>query len=446
MLSKKFIRLCENLNPLVFHLLLVTMIAMEQHAVPQDIAGFKFKLVGDMTLKQFGELAGGAVLAYLFYSSGWPFFIRWPLIIGAGSFGFALAFLPIEERPLDVWIVNFLKAIYQPTLYVWRKKPAALAYIPTTPSAPARPQPSDIPPPTKVAFVQPGPAPIPQIPPSPTTAEPGVLPPLPTPQPSTPPASTPTTPPTLSVEELQKLREEKLKELGWAKKQLDQMTTQVRTDTYQAQKGGDIMTLDRLAQVRDEKQQDLDHQFKDLLSEDRKIIDQIETIKARILSLQGMDTAQLQSQLQTLSQQREALAAKIASFQAQIQKAPPPPPPTAAPSDSQVRVVDRPAVKETMISLTDVPNIINGLIVNEGGMPLDNTILVIKDKTGNSVRALKSNQVGQFIASTPLENGTYYLEFERPNYHFDVLEVVMNGQPLAPIQVCGKATNLNASS
>ncbi|MBI3887665.1 PrgI family protein, partial [Candidatus Microgenomates bacterium] len=94
---------------------------MEQHAVPQDITGFKFKLVGDMTLKQFGELAGGAAVAYIFYATNWPGVIKWPFVLFFTLFGFALAFLPIEERPLDIWIGNFVKAIYKPTLYIWKK-------------------------------------------------------------------------------------------------------------------------------------------------------------------------------------------------------------------------------------------------------------------------------------------------------------------------------------
>jgi hypothetical protein len=35
----------------------------------------------------------------------------------------AFAFLPLEERPLDVWILNFFKSIYAPTVYLWQKQP-----------------------------------------------------------------------------------------------------------------------------------------------------------------------------------------------------------------------------------------------------------------------------------------------------------------------------------
>lgn len=95
---------------------------MEQHPIPQNVTAYQFRLVGDMTLKQFLELAGGLLLAFL--STRFtiiPVFVRWPL---AGVFAFggvALAFLPVEERPLDIWLINFVKSIYSPTQFLWKK-------------------------------------------------------------------------------------------------------------------------------------------------------------------------------------------------------------------------------------------------------------------------------------------------------------------------------------
>lgn len=94
---------------------------MEQHPVPQQISSYQFRLVGDMTLKQFFELAGGVVVAIIFYATKLPFIIKWPLIIFFVLFGAALAFLPIEERPLEQWIIAFFRSIYSPTQYTWRK-------------------------------------------------------------------------------------------------------------------------------------------------------------------------------------------------------------------------------------------------------------------------------------------------------------------------------------
>lgn len=106
---------------------------MEQHPVPQHISAYQFRLVGDMTLKQFGLLAGGAVVALLFYASPLPGYFKWPLAGIAGFGGFALAFLPIEERPLDRWLTAFFKAIYSPTQFIWKKKAVIPEFFQVTP-------------------------------------------------------------------------------------------------------------------------------------------------------------------------------------------------------------------------------------------------------------------------------------------------------------------------
>lgn len=418
---------------------------MEQHAVPQDITGFKFKLVGDMTIKQFGELAGGAVIAYIFYASGWHPIFKWPLVFFFGFMGFALAFLPIEERPLDIWIINFFKSIYQPTLYIWKK----VAVVPTTASAlnmtttslvMANLQPAPSQPATQLWPFSKQSPPTAAKTPAPQPDHPVQTPVVPAPaKPSAEPTPTTPAPQTLSIEDLQVLRDQKTKELEQAQNKLETVTNDVKADTYVASKPN-IVTVDDLAHRRDEKRQSDEVALRELLDQNRKLVDQIESAKVRVLALQGADTNQLETQLDNLSKQHDDLDAKITQLRDQLEgkKAD-----TNTGSDdsqtanSQVRISQTPT-RQSDISLTDVPDIINGLIFNEQGVPLDSTILTIKDKVGNSIRALKSNQVGQFIASTPLEKGTYYLEFERPGYKFDVLEITLSGQLIRPIEVKGK--------
>ncbi len=95
----------------------------EAHPIPQNVTSFQFKLVGDMTLKQFGYLAGGASFAYLvfvFFSHDYPI-ITWPIIVTSALLGIAFAFVPVGSRPLDHWLVAFMKAVYSPTKKVWAK-------------------------------------------------------------------------------------------------------------------------------------------------------------------------------------------------------------------------------------------------------------------------------------------------------------------------------------
>lgn len=94
---------------------------MQQHPIPQNISSYQFRLVGDMTLKQFFQLAGGLVVALIFYSSPLLPIIKWPFAIVSAILGVALAFLPLEERPLERWIFAFFRAIYSPTEYFWKK-------------------------------------------------------------------------------------------------------------------------------------------------------------------------------------------------------------------------------------------------------------------------------------------------------------------------------------
>ena len=95
---------------------------MEQHAIPQQISSYEFKLVGDMTLKQFIKAAAGIIIAILINSTNLIIIIKWPLMLFFAAFGLALAFLPFEERPLETWIISFIKSIYSPTIYIYNKK------------------------------------------------------------------------------------------------------------------------------------------------------------------------------------------------------------------------------------------------------------------------------------------------------------------------------------
>jgi len=106
---------------------------MEQHPIPQQISSYEFRLVGDMTLKQFLKLAGGVLIAYLVYNSSLLLILRFPIALTFLLLGIGMAFFPINERPLEFWLITFLKAIYSPTIYIW-KKPLSRQSISRPPS------------------------------------------------------------------------------------------------------------------------------------------------------------------------------------------------------------------------------------------------------------------------------------------------------------------------
>ncbi len=93
----------------------------KQHAIPQSIMSVEFKIIGDLTLKQFFFLLIFCGLAYTSFMAVGPFIIKWLLVIFFTASGLAFAFMPLGDRGLDTWIVNFLRAMFLPNQFVYRK-------------------------------------------------------------------------------------------------------------------------------------------------------------------------------------------------------------------------------------------------------------------------------------------------------------------------------------
>jgi len=102
---------------------------MESHPIPRQITTFEFKLIGFLTLRQFIYLA-------VFFPVGVIFFYLTPLPLLNILFalipvllGLALAFVPYNDRPLDIWIKNFIKKLFSPSQYYYRKKNQPPAFL-----------------------------------------------------------------------------------------------------------------------------------------------------------------------------------------------------------------------------------------------------------------------------------------------------------------------------
>ncbi|MBI2017953.1 PrgI family protein [Candidatus Daviesbacteria bacterium] len=342
---------------------------MEQHPVPQNVTTFQFKLVGDMTLKQFIYLATGSSIAYLlfvFASSRYPL-ISWPLIIISASLGAAFAFLPIQARPLDQWVIAFFKAVYSPTKRIWEKgdktyqdeplfKSRYLTYMSGM---------------SRVPSVSPSaPQPIQQ------TAKPI--------QPAAP-ADLPS--------------HQELKQTVDLAKQAQNLQMRI------------IQTERQLSQIKQAAQNP--HTLSPNYSQE---------VNKALSDLQGLVT-----QASGIKQKLETVDASIA------------PPPAITKASVKVIVPEKP--KQTQLALTTFPNVINGIIKDNLSNYLDSVVVVIYDKEGLPVRALKTNKLGQFTGSTPLPNGTYKIEVEKDGFSFDVLQIELSGQVLAPLMITSKGVN-----
>ena len=106
---------------------------MDNHPIPQDVTGFQFKLIGNMTVKQFAYLAAGCVLAVIAYytpvTALWAVVIKYMLVPVFGLTGAAFAFLPYEGRPLDTIVSHFFMALFKPNQYIYQKKGGRLAFL-----------------------------------------------------------------------------------------------------------------------------------------------------------------------------------------------------------------------------------------------------------------------------------------------------------------------------
>ncbi|MDP3724557.1 MAG: PrgI family protein [bacterium] len=411
---------------------------MTQHPIPRDIASFKFKLVGNMTVSQFAMLSGWIIVAYALYLTPLPNPIKLPFVLLATFLAFAFPFLPIEERPLHHWILAFLKAAFFTELRrVWKKAAAAddLFALPLNRLAPviakqtiSPPVSTETPPPSTVTMqgVQTTVQTAPTIPPSLTPTPSMTIPPIP-PQPQ--PIFIPrpqTSPPPIPTDRTQKTAQEIIQEasLTHMVKTGDDRSDILHTQNAHLEKIIQKLETD-LGDVRNQQQQSF----------------QQKTALTDTVTL-------LQQQLAGAIGQREHLNRQLYS----LQESPRPLAGTAATSTPQRVVImqpqpsmsmPKPAVPSTMPAqpsgvlpqLTTIPNAINGIVRGKQSEFLSDVIVVIKDQAGLPARALKTNRLGQFVVSTPLPNGTYFVELEKEGYTFDTIEVQVTGRVLGPITI-----------
>ena len=100
-----------------------------KHPVPQNVMDVEFKVVGDLTVRQVMYLFGGGIMVALFWKSGLPQFWRWAFMIFSGVLSIAIAFVPVQERGLDKWVISFIGAITSPSQRIWRKTYSPPSYF-----------------------------------------------------------------------------------------------------------------------------------------------------------------------------------------------------------------------------------------------------------------------------------------------------------------------------
>ncbi len=389
---------------------------MENHPIPQDITGFEFKLVGDMTIKQFAYMAGGVIIGWVFYVLPILGIIKIPLAIMSVAIAAALAFLPIAGRPMDLMIRHFLKAVFSPTQYVYQRMSGQLL-------APA--------------------------------------------------GSAPTS--TLS-EMSQKQLSDFLNALPIKKNKLDQKETVffqalnqygaaqpvqsppgfVSEHTYAKQAASQPQPAAQpVAPAKEQKEETkAEKPNQDLLKTAAVLEKQLEEAKAKEAAESTVNSKeylaahqkvlQLQENLNSLLLEKQQLETKLISLQKRVENqgkpvfSPSTATPTAPAETKFVRSIPQAMQKSVGLPITpEFPNVITGIIKDPRGNPLSNILVEVKDDQGNAVRAFKTNALGHFASATPLINGGYTIEFEDPRGQnkFDKVAFKASGEVILPIEI-----------
>lgn len=381
---------------------------MENHPIPQDITGFQFKLIGDMTIKQFAFLVAGVILGWITFILPIFILIKLPFVLLFVGFGVAAAFVPIGGRPFDIMIANYFKALLNPTQYVYQKIGGHM-WFPEFKKQ------------QEALQTQ-------QVSPDSTQRLKDFL-------------------KSLPQKPKNKLDE---KELDFLNSLSFLPTGQINQGQQPApyQQPEKVQLLEKTAPKTEDKKENLEDNLKteaEVLKkqlEEAKLAQtfqkmgsaQYETAHVKALELEKL-LQEVQSQKLTLENQIIELRKKLEMKNQNV----------FAPSVAQpkiqtqtVRQVPKELVKSLGLPLiADVPNLIAGIIKDPRGNPLPNILVEVKDDAGNPVRAFKTNVLGQFISATPLANGVYTISFEDPKAEnkFDTIELRVIDEILMPIEI-----------
>ncbi len=91
-----------------------------QFNVPQFLE-IEDKIIGPLTLKQFGYLAAGGAVLFIIYNY-FNFMVFLAIAAPLGAFCLALAFVKINGRPFIYTLTAYIHYIFKPKLFIWKKK------------------------------------------------------------------------------------------------------------------------------------------------------------------------------------------------------------------------------------------------------------------------------------------------------------------------------------
>ncbi|KUK79874.1 MAG: hypothetical protein XD95_0050 [Microgenomates bacterium 39_7] len=350
---------------------------MQEHPIPQDITGYKFHLVGSMTLKQFAEVLVGVLVALVFHKSGLPAIIRWPAMIFSAGLGAMAAFVPIEERPLDHWIVTFIKVLFKPTKFFWKREPSipdAFLYETQELSAPQTLE-VDLSPARKNKIYQ---------------------------------YLQSISHPIEEIDDYDQAEQQRVNQLlsGFEKVSVVSNPTKDKTKPNLTVRVREMRDLELYSstQISNQPSKNAQQNFP--------------TNPPQTSSTNRGEGGALSKDLSEVSDETEQK--KIG------QNNPPNHPKPPAPT----------TIVNTLPPPTNsLPNQISGILLSSDGKLISGAVIEIKDENNKTVTAVKSNSLGQFVVSRQLPDGNYTLAISAEGFQFEPIQTTLVGELVGSLEI-----------
>jgi hypothetical protein len=378
------------------------MLGMREHPIPQDVTGYKFHIVGNMTLKQFAEVGAGVLLAVIIYNTNLLTFIKWPLILFSVGLGGMMAFVPIEERPLDHWITTFFRKLYSPTKFYWKKEsnvPFALSQ-------------------QKEQKVQ---------------EEPEFEIDL------TPARRQRITEYLKSIQQPDQVEDWELAEDFRVSEILDTFE-EVRVDDVKSKPQKVKPQLQprvrMLAADKNERQPKKQTVF--TKTDNEKLVErkkEEEKIKAKVNQPASQPTPSPEIKRPQPAKSEATLQAPVEVF-ADDESEPLEKPPQQRTQRANVTAqavktnADLPFPKKEL-----TPNTIAGMALTTDNKLVDQAVVTVKNANGQPIQNFKTNLLGQFFGTAPLPNGTYVVSVKKDGFQFPEKTIKLNGSVINPLEL-----------
>lgn len=392
---------------------------MQEHPIPQDITNYRFHIIGSMTLKQFGEVLIGVLVAVVFYNTNLIAFIKWPLILISVGMGAAAAFVPFEERPLDHWIITFFKVLYKPTKFFWRREqkiPEAFSFTPRQLSDVQEPKLNLAP--VKQQRIKEYISSVQEIEQSTSGFSQDEL----SRMSSILDSFTTVTVANTSV----------VAHSEPVKPKLDVRVRTLRKPTPQQE----IIIFDDQQTVQNIQATSQPKIYEDPLSQDSTVHEEIKKVH--------LATDQVAQNIEIPQQEAIKASDVVAENENSLQLA------DTSNDPSQKSFVEQQQISHAPIGDTQAatynqnlpfpikptePNKVVGMVLNAKNELLSESIVEVQTLEGNIERAVKTNALGQFFITTPLSPGEYNVVVEKAGYTFHPQHIKINNTIVPPLEI-----------